>query len=134
MRRSSRKISPRVPGAHDFLEACIVQGVGEPREHLQMAAHGRTDKRKEHVHRLAIQSPEVNWLFQETECDHRVSDIQDDRVAHVRQSDAITDGRSCGSLSGQEKTQNQLVVDARRKRQHTNQGRKALSLLVSLRP
>ncbi len=88
-----------------------MQDVRQPRQQLQVAAHGGTDQREEHVHGLAVQGPEVHGPFQEPQGDHRPVHVQNDRIAHVRQGDAAPDRRGRGCFPGQEKTQQQFAVD-----------------------
>ncbi len=105
-----------------------MQGERQPRQQLQVNPVRRADDGKQHVDRVAVQRPEVDRLGEEGEGDHRPHHVQDDRVAHVGDGDAVADaGRSQG-FPRDEEPQQQLAVHAVGQRQDLHQGPKCLVL------
>ena len=123
MRRASPRISSRDPCRMITALNCgILQGEREPRQHLQVVPRRGADQREQELHRLAVQGAEIDRPFQETEGDHGAVDVQDDRIADVRQGDAVADGRRRRRFPHQQQPQDQLAIDALRQRQHLHQG------------
>src|SRR5438034_4844179 len=93
------------------LEGGIVEREGQSREQAEVGANGGTDQREQDVDGLAVQRAKVDRSLQEAERDHRPRHMEDDRVAHVGNGDAVADARRLQGFPGKEHTEEEFPID-----------------------
>src|SRR5439155_10099299 len=73
------------------LELWVVQRRREARQQVEVSANRRAYQQEDRRHRLSVDRSEVDFLFEKTERDGRCRHVEHDRIADVRDRDAIPD-------------------------------------------
>ena len=79
----------------------------DPEVRGNRGAHHEEDR----VHRLAIHRAEFHRLAQQAEGDERLVHVKQDRIAHVRDGDAVADGGGPHRLARVEHGQQEIAID-----------------------
>ncbi len=121
--RPDRRVEPRV-----------AQGEREARQEVQVRADGRADQREQRADRLTVQGAEVDGTLEEAKRDRRARQVQDDRVAHVRDRDAVSDPRRSERLAREQHLIEELAIDVVGQLHGVDHGAKDRGLVVTADP
>jgi hypothetical protein len=92
-------------------EPAVPEHEAELGEQVQMGAQGRGDQGKEDVDRTTVESLKIDRVVEKAERDRWSGDMQQHRVARVRQGDAVADGGGGEAFAGDEDLQQVGTVD-----------------------
>src|ERR1700687_6051435 len=79
------------------------------------------DDGEQDMDRLAIHRPEIDWLGQESECDGRPHDLQDNRVPYMRDGNAVANSGRSRCLPREEEAHPEFPLYTLGQRQDLNQ-------------
>ena len=86
------------------------------------------------MYRLAVERPEIDRMLQKTQRNHRLGDVQHDRIADVRQGDAVADGGGRRCFTCQVQAKQNIAVDRVRQRQQRDERPQRVVLARRLQP